>query len=116
MLFQIRMGCTDLLHLLHLLQTVPNPLLLQEMKEMKEMISAVPIWERHVFPTSEPRFLRRRLAHPPAAISTIAREMAPPRPAGTTNQLRHPERGSRCDRPLTHPLRDGRRHASRKER
>src|SRR5260370_36141320 len=102
------MGCTDLLHLLHLRQTAPNPSLPEEMKEMKEIISAVAIRERHVFPTSEPRYLRRRLAHPPAANSTVAREMAPPRPAMTTNQPRHPERGSRCDRPLTHPLRDGR--------
>jgi hypothetical protein len=63
------MDCTDLLHLL---QTAPNPPLPQEMKEMKEIISAVPIWQKHVFATSDPRYLRRRLAHPPAANPTIA--------------------------------------------
>ena len=81
---------------------------------MKEIISAVPIWQKHVFLTSEPQHLRRRLARQPADHSTKAREMPPLRLARMTNQLRHAEQGPRCDRRVTHSLQGGRRRANRR--
>jgi hypothetical protein len=82
---------------------------------MKEIISAVPIWQKHVFLTSEPQHVGR-LAYPPADHSTKAREMGPPRLTRMTNQLRHAEQGPRCDRPVTHSLQGGRGRANRRKR